>query len=81
MPGASRCCLAANHPAMTYTDNDLIFCLSSRALSRIHHNEESTAGVRIERTFSLPITTDSWCLESNRTLNLARQCSHRCEIR
>lgn len=29
---------------------------SSRAHSRNYHNEESTAGVRIERTFSLPIT-------------------------
>lgn len=29
---------------------------SSRAHSRNYHNEEGTAGVRIERTFSLPIT-------------------------
>ncbi|KMJ78243.1 hypothetical protein ABT84_06600 [Salmonella enterica subsp. enterica serovar Typhimurium] len=28
--------------------------LNPRALSRIHHNDESITGVRIERTFSLP---------------------------
>jgi hypothetical protein len=49
---------------------------SSRAHSRNYHNEESTAGVRIERTFSCPSPDIelSWRLESNQTLCLARQC-------
>lgn len=37
---------------------------SSRAHNRNYHNEESTAGVRIERTFSLPITRDRTILAS-----------------
>ena len=39
------------------------------------HNEESTAGVRIEPSPDIEL---SWRLESNQTLCLARQCPHRC---